>query len=267
MFSRGIDIERPLQFDYLIDVRDFSIKPLTLTDLILFSLSLSFGNFFEVFLNSILRLTSSMAMATENLNDSLPTIGQIYELRESVRRAFGIAAEDKSTKSSVSSSGSSVGQTTSTSSKSSRRKKPSRPETRPCLMWSKADDYCTVLLMTTFNDTNPILNEQVSASFSRTKKDFVKRLLAVQYTPPIVGRPSIRFNTLPSSGDILDLNKGNYPGRGFRNPYTTVYGCKRSPNGTYPTVFRRITWLHITIVFLRVVYEGIQVVYDRKRSQ
>ena len=57
------------------------------------------------------------------------------------------------------------------------------------------------------------------------------------------------------------------PGRGFRNPYTTVYGCKRSTNGTYPTVFRRITWLRITIVFLRVVYEGIQVVYDRKRFQ
>ena len=57
------------------------------------------------------------------------------------------------------------------------------------------------------------------------------------------------------------------PGREFRNPYTTVYGCKHSPNGTEPTVFCRITWLRITIVFLRVVYEGIQVVYDRKRSQ
>ena len=61
--------------------------------------------------------------------------------------------------------------------------------------------------------------------------------------------------------------KSHFPGRGFRNPYMTVYGCKRSANGTYPTAFRRITWLRITIVFLRVVYEGIQVVYDRKRSQ
>ena len=37
------------------------------------------------------------------------------------------------------------------------------------------------------------------------------------------------------------------PGRGLRNPYMTVYRCKRSTNGTYPTVFRRITWLRITI--------------------
>ena len=56
---------------------------------------------------------------------------------------------------------------------------------------------------------------------------------------------------------LLRIRMSN-PGRGLRNPYTTVYGCKRSTNGTYPTVFRRITWLRITIVFLRVVYEDIQ---------
>ena len=38
------------------------------------------------------------------------------------------------------------------------------------------------------------------------------------------------------------------PGRGLRNLYTIVYWCKRSTNGTCPAIFRRITWLPITIV-------------------
>lgn len=49
-----------------------------------------------------------------------------------------------------------------------------------------------------------------------------------------------------------------YPGRRLRNPYTTVYDCTRSINGTYPAVLCRVTWLSITIVFHRFVYEGIQ---------
>ena len=49
-----------------------------------------------------------------------------------------------------------------------------------------------------------------------------------------------------------------YPGRRLRNPYTTVYDCIRSINGTYPAVLCRVAWPSITIVFHRFVFEGIQ---------
>ena len=43
-----------------------------------------------------------------------------------------------------------------------------------------------------------------------------------------------------------------------KSVHDSIRGCKRSTNGTYPTVFRRITWLRVMIVFLRVVYDDIQ---------
>ena len=49
--------------------------------------------------------------------------------------------------------------------------------------------------------------------------------------------------------------------RVIKSIHATVYDCTRSTIQTYPTVFRRNTWLRIMIVSLRVVYESIQSQY------
>ena len=154
-------------------------------------------------------ITSSMA--TNNFDVPILIIGRIYEVRQSIKRAFGIS-EEEPTKTSLSSTDSSASacHSGSTSTKSSRKKTPKRPYTRSCLLWSKKENTCTLLLITTFNSTDPMSDEKLANSFSLTRKELSKRLLSIHNTKPIVGRPSIHFHTMPSSGDNLDPNRESY---------------------------------------------------------
>ena len=202
LLSLGIGMEWPLQSSCLIGVRDFSSPWL-----IWFNLS---------FVNSFRRISTffvsiAPSMATNYSSGSVPLVGRIYELRQSVRRAFGVSDEE-STKSSVSSTDSPASdcQSGSISTKSSRKKRPKRPHTRSCLLWTKAENTCSLLLITTFDSTDPLADEKVASSFSTTRKELSKRIMAIHNTKPIVGRPSIRFQTMPASHDNLDPNRENY---------------------------------------------------------
>ncbi len=91
-----------------------------------------------------------------------------------------------------------------------RKKKSNRPHTRACLVWNKTKEACTLLLTTTFNNKNPISNGNIANSLNLTKEELVKRLVAIHQTPPLIGRPSIRFEVMPSPDEILDVNQNSY---------------------------------------------------------
>jgi len=151
-----------------------------------------------------------MAVATtaSSLSHSDPLIRRIYELRQSVKQAFD-NDRPNSIKSFVSSGGSSLS-ASSTTNTTHKKKTGNRPPTRACLVWNKTKETCTLFLTTTFEDRNPISNDDVANSLNFTKEELVKLLVAIHQTPPLTGRPSIRFEVMPSPGDILDVKKNGY---------------------------------------------------------
>jgi hypothetical protein len=142
------------------------------------------------------------------LSQSDPLIGRIYELRQSIKQVFD-NDRPNSIKSFVLSGGSSLS-ASSTTNTTHNKKNANRPPTRACLVWNKTKETCTLLLTTTFENRNPISNDDVANSLNLTKEELVKRLFAIHQTPPLIGRPSIRFEVMPSPGDTLDVNKNSY---------------------------------------------------------
>ncbi len=78
------------------------------------------------------------------------------------------------------------------------------------LCGKKTKETCTLLLTSTFRDTNPISNDDIANSLNLTKEELVKRLVAIHQVPPLIGRPSIRFEVMPSSDEVLDFNRNSY---------------------------------------------------------
>jgi hypothetical protein len=146
-----------------------------------------------------------MAATASSLSD--PLIG-IYELRQSIKQAFN-NDQPNSTKSFLSSSGSSLS-ASSTTNTTPKKKKSNRPHTRACLVWNKTKEACILLLNTTFNNKNPISNGDIANTLNLTKEELVKRLVAIHQAPPSIGRPSIRFEVMPSPDEILDVNQNSY---------------------------------------------------------
>ena len=140
-------------------------------------------------------------MATNTTKDLI--IGRIYEIRQSIRNAFNLESNKQTAN--YSSTNSSV-TTASSESASSARKKKLRPFTRSCLLWGQNQDHCIVLLITTFNDTDPVNNNQVAESFGMKKDELLKRLIPIHKTKPITGQFSIQFQQMPSIHDKLDPN-------------------------------------------------------------
>ena len=144
-------------------------------------------------------------MATNTTKDLI--IGRIYEIHQSIRNAFNLESNEQTAN--YSSTNSSV-TTASSESASSARKKKLRPFTRSCLLWGQNQDHCIVLLITTFNDTDPVNNNQVAESFGMKKDELLKRLIPIHKTKPITGQFSIQFQQMPSIHDKLDPNKESY---------------------------------------------------------
>jgi hypothetical protein len=78
-------------------------------------------------------------------------------------------------------------------------------------VWNKTKEACNLLLTTTFNNKNPISNGDIANSLNLTKEELVKRLVAIYQAPPSIGRPSIRFEVMPSPDEILDVCQNSYP--------------------------------------------------------
>ncbi|CAF1609584.1 unnamed protein product, partial [Rotaria magnacalcarata] len=102
-----------------------------------------------------------------------PRIGNIYMLRQSVRKSFVLGS--------------------SASSSSNRRQV--RPKKRPCLVWNDKEKQTVVLLLATFVGKDPN-DDDVLPELSR--EYLMKYLLSIHPTPPSPGRRSIKL-TIPLS--------------------------------------------------------------------
>ena len=71
---------------------------------------------------------------------------------------------------------------------------------------------CTVLLLTTFNHTDPMKADSNGKSIipNLTPDQLAKRLVAIGPTKPLIGRPSISFDRPPPIGDLVVLQENHY---------------------------------------------------------
>ena len=122
-----------------------------------------------------------------------PSFGRIYFVRVSVQKTIssinGHFELNSSTHSSNASSASSGG-----------KRKKDHPKPRPCLCWDVEAEYCTFLIMTSFDGKNPAgeSNDPDFVFMNMPSRLLLKYLISVDPTLPTPTRRSITMNRSPN---------------------------------------------------------------------
>ena len=151
----------------------------------------------------------SIERMTESEDAQHVRVGWIYSIRQSVQNAFGISTTTAT--SLISTSNGSVS-TASSPTKAPTSRARSRAHTRPCVLWTQEGKKSTVLLLTTFNGRDPLHIDAAGCSIipNITPEQLRKRILAIEPTKPIPGRPSISFSTLPGVDDKVKVQENHF---------------------------------------------------------
>jgi hypothetical protein len=148
----------------------------------------------------------------------IPVQFQIYRIRQSINKVFGIseslsscsspATNNSSHSSAQASSHSSLEAVSHTSKK---KKRSNNEKTRPVLVWNCEKDVVTVLCFATFGGNDPNNeNPQYGIVYPQLRRpELLKYLVAVHPSAAVPDRTTISFIT-PSSGGSLDPTRKHY---------------------------------------------------------
>ncbi|CAF1632305.1 unnamed protein product [Adineta ricciae] len=141
-------------------------------------------------------------MSDNSTKSKIPSFGEIYYTRHSIREAFELI-NNNSNPGIITSSSSSV----SSSSSSSKY----RSRSRPSLCWH-IDTGVTILLMATFEGVNPMTrqNDDKSIVDNVSFTNLLKHLVSISPTPPIPGRRSLKIECFNSNNELNEYKMNSY---------------------------------------------------------
>lgn len=125
---------------------------------------------------------------------SAPVFGKIYCLGLSVQKTLRLIAHNFMMNLSTRSSDSSSSDVLKITKKEQRHG-------RPCLCWDVNNEFCTFLLMTSFNGKSPMgePNDPQTVVSNMSNQSLIKHLVSISPTPPTPGRRCINIQRSPNT--------------------------------------------------------------------